>query len=68
MNKDKNMRKSTIDLIQQQLSLPSKEKEEECPYSHEPNAETIKAIKDARARKNVKEAKSLDDLFKKLGL
>ena len=65
--KGKSMRELMIDLIQLQLSLPSQD-EEECPYSHEPNAETIKAINEARTRKGAKEAKNLDDLFQKLGI
>lgn len=55
-----------IDLTMTQLK--KRAEDERCPYSHEPNAQTIKAIKEARARKNVKEAKNLDDLFNKLGI
>lgn len=38
----------------------------ECILSHEPNEKTIRAIKDAKNRKNIKESKSVEDLFEDL--
>lgn len=65
--KGKSMREVVVDLIQLQLSL-SEKSEKECLYSHEPNAKTIAAIKEARKRKNIVESKDLEDLFSKLGM
>jgi len=65
--KGKSMRELMIDLIELQLSLPAKE-EEECPYSHEPNAETIKALENIDKGKNLVRAKDTKDFLKKLGL
>jgi len=59
------MREIILESIQERLA--KKVEEGECPYSHEPNEETIKAIKNARQRKGLVKSKSVDDLFKKLG-
>ena len=39
---------------------------QECKLDHTPNAATKKAIEDARARKGLHKAESVEDLFKKL--
>jgi 2-methylcitrate dehydratase PrpD len=63
----KSMRKIVVDLIDEQLST-KREKMDECPYGHEPNKKTIKALKNVQNRKNLVKAKDSKDLFKKLGL
>ena len=65
--KGKSMREIMVDLIELQLSLSSKN-EEECPYSHEPNAETKRSLENIEKGKNLVRAKDTKDLLKKLGL
>lgn len=65
--KGKSMRELIVNLINFQLSLPINETEE-CHFSHEPNAETIEALKNIKKGKNLVRAKDAKDLLKKLGL
>lgn len=58
----KSMREIFVELIERGL-----EHYQECPESHTPNEITKKAIKDAEAKKGLKKALSVEDLFKKLG-
>jgi antitoxin component of RelBE/YafQ-DinJ toxin-antitoxin module len=64
--KGKTMRELVVDLIKLQLCVTNKE--EECPYNHEPNQETIEAINNVKKKKNIVRAKDAKDLLKKLGL
>lgn len=57
----KSMREIFIELIERGL-----ETYQECALDHTPNAITKKAIENARARKGLHTAESVDDLFKKL--
>lgn len=61
--------KTMRELIEYSINiLISTQDNEECPYDHTPNKETIKAIEDSRNRKNIVKAKNVEDLFKKLGI
>jgi DNA polymerase III alpha subunit (gram-positive type) len=57
----KSMREIFIELIERGL-----ETYQECSLDHTPNAVTKKAIENARARKGLHKAESVEDLFKKL--
>lgn len=58
----KTMREIFVELIEQGL-----EQYPECAQSHAPNEITKKAIENARAKKGLKKAASVEELFKKLG-
>lgn len=58
----KSMREIFIELIERGL-----EHYEECPYSHEPNATTKKALEDVKKGKGLSKAATVEELFKKLG-
>ena len=60
------MRKIIEELID--LRLMAQDMEDECRHSHVPNKKLLKTIKDAKARKGLKEYKDVEDLFKKLGI
>jgi len=69
--KHKRLKKLAADLglSMRQIILDALESIDECRYStHIPNEETIQAIKDAKEKKNLIEAKDIEDLFNKLGL
>jgi len=58
-----------LGISMKQIILNALESIDECLYSsHVPNEETTKAIKEAKEKKNLSEAKDAEDLFKKLGL
>ncbi len=57
----KSMRAIFIDLIERGL-----ESYEECPYEHEPNETTKKALENAKKRKGLHKASSVKDLFEQL--
>lgn len=61
-SKGMSMREMLVHYIDKQLELQN----EECPYNHTPSKKTIKAIKDARNKKNLIECKDLEDLRKNL--
>ncbi len=58
----KSMREIFVELIEHGL-----EHYQECPESHEPNETTKKALENVKARKGLKKAKTVKELFKKLG-
>ena len=58
----KSMREIFVELIERGL-----EDYKECPEDHTPNETTKKALANAKARKGLKKADSVEDLFKKLG-
>lgn len=62
----KSMREIVLEFIDH--GLAHYQHQEECPYAHVPNKETIQAIKDSKKRCNKVRAKDAEDLFKKLGL
>lgn len=57
----RSMRDIVVETINERLKT-------ECPYSHTPNEETIKTIKETRKGKNLVKCKDLNDLFDKLGI
>ncbi len=58
-----------LGLSKRQIILSALESMDECLCSsHIPNEETIKAIQDAKEKKNLIKAKDAEDLFNKLGL
>ncbi len=61
----KSMRKIVMELINEQLLT---HEDEECPYSHAPNKETLKALENVEKGKNLVRAKDAKDLFKRLGI
>ena len=58
----KTMREIFVELIEHGL-----EHYQECPEDHTPNEMTKKALENIEARKGLKKAESVEDLFKKLG-
>ncbi len=58
----KSMREIFVELIERGL-----EYYQECSESHIPNEVTGKALEDVKNRKGLKNAESVEDLFKKLG-
>lgn len=56
---DKSMREIIIELIEEHLN---------CSKPHYPNKKTQKALANVQAGKDLVEADSVDDLFKKLGM
>ncbi len=63
----KSMRQIVVDLITNKLTN-YKKKSLKCTHDHKPNKTTIRAIKDAENRKNIKESKSVNELFESLNL
>jgi hypothetical protein len=55
----KSMREVFVELLERGLE----KYEEECPFSHEPNATTKKAIENVKKRRGLKKAASVEDLF-----
>jgi len=60
------MREIILESIKERLATQSAEAE--CPYSHIPNDQTIKAIKRSKNKKNLVRIKDMDELRKKLNL
>lgn len=63
----KSMRQIVLDLIADKL-IKYKKQNTKCTQSHTPNKVTTQAIKDAKSRKNVKESKTVAELFESLDL
>ena len=61
------MRKIIEELIELRLSS-AQNKKNECPYDHIPNKKLLKTIKEVEEKKDLKEYKNVEDLFKKLGI
>lgn len=59
----KSMREIFVELIEQGLERYN----QECPYNHEPNETTKKALANIKKRKGLNKASSVEELFKKLG-
>ena len=57
----KSMREIFVELIEHGL-----EHYQECPENHIPNETTLKALENAKNRKGLKKASSVEELFKKL--
>ncbi len=60
----RSMREIMVDYINERTSQGI----EECPYSHIPNEQTIKAIKEAEAGRGLHRAKNAKDLLKQCGI
>jgi len=60
------MREIILESIKERLAAQGQD--DECPYNHVPNEETIKAIKRAKNKKNLVRVKDMDEFRKKLGL
>ena len=58
----KSMREIFVELIERGL-----EHYQECPADHTPNEITKKALENVKARKGLKKATTVEELFKKLG-
>lgn len=57
----KSMREMLVEFIENGL-----EEYQECPLDHTPNEVTRKSLANIEAKKGLKKAKSVEDLFKKL--
>jgi hypothetical protein len=60
-----NFTTETIDFFET-LERELKQDSQSCPFSHEPNEITKKAIENVKKRKGLKSVSSVEELFKKL--
>jgi len=58
----KSMREVLVEMLERGLE----QYDEACPFSHEPNETTKKALENVKKRKGLKSVSSVDELFKKL--